>query len=127
MRLHNLALARALVIDAAKVQHTVGYDAQQLSGVILTERLSIRSHRVKRDENVAGDHAATRVVKRDDVSVIVVLEKLPVDTDYLVVIAKDIGHRPHDFVMSGGYFFKPSLDDGEAQRRSIHSIGYPLK
>ena len=79
MRLHNLALAGAFVVDAAEMQHAVNYHPHQFVVIRSAYSLGIRGHSVKRDKHISPYKPAGRIVKRYDIRVVVMLEILPVD------------------------------------------------
>ena len=88
--LHDLTLARALVVDAAKVQDAMDDGAMQLLVVRLAELLGVGAHGVEANEEVARDLIAARIVEGDDVGVVVVLQILPVHLQNLLIRAKDV-------------------------------------
>ena len=93
--LHDFALARALVVDATKVQDAVDDDAVQLFVVRAAKLLGIAAHGVERDDDVAIDGVALIVVEGDDVGEIVVAQILAVDFEYLLVVDKEIAYLSH--------------------------------
>ena len=91
-RLHNLALSGTLVVDAAEVENAVDNDAVEFLFVGSTYVLGIRTHGVEGNEEVATDFIALRVVKGNDVGVIIVLEELAVDLQNLFIIDKNVSN-----------------------------------
>ena len=55
-RLHQLAFARTLVVDAAEMEYAVYDDTQQLVVVRLAEELGVRAYGVERDDAVSYTH-----------------------------------------------------------------------
>ena len=93
--LHDFALARALVVDATKVQDAVDDDAVQLFVVRTAKLQGIAAHGVEGDDDVAIDGVALIVVEGDDVGEIVVAQILAVDFEYLLVVDKEIAYLSH--------------------------------
>ena len=92
LRLHNLALSGTLVVNAAEVENAVDDDAVEFLFVGGTYVLGIRTHGVEGDKEVAADFIALRVVKGNDVRIIIVLEELAVDLQNLFIVHKDVGN-----------------------------------
>ena len=83
--LHDLALARALVVDATQVQDAVNDDTMQLVVVGLAELLGIGAHSIERDDNITVD----------DIGVIIMAQLLVVDLENLLVVYKHVAHLAH--------------------------------
>ena len=93
--LHDLALARTLVVDAAQVQDAVNDDTMQLVVVGLAELLGIGAHSIERDDNIAVDDIALIVIEGDDIGVIIMAQILVVDLENLLVVYKHVAHLAH--------------------------------
>mgnify|MGYP007099946526 CR=1 FL=1 len=72
------------------MKNTVNNNAKQLARIITTESISIASHCIKGNINVSSQEAAGTVVEGNNICKIVMLKKLPVHTEYLIIIAEDI-------------------------------------
>lgn len=99
MLLHHLAFARALVVDATKVQNTMNNDAMQLTFEWLFELLGIASHRVEANNDVATDAVACGIIEGDDVGIVIVLKELTIAFEYGFIVDKLIIHFAQTFAM----------------------------
>ena len=93
--LHDLALARALVVDATQVQDAVNDDTMQLVVVGLAELLGIGAHSIERDDNIAVNDIALIIVEGDAIGVLVMAQILVVDLENLPVVYKHVAHLAH--------------------------------
>ena len=93
MALHDLSFAGTFVIDAAEMKQSVDYHAVKLGHVISADSFSIGAHGIERYKHIATHASATGIVEGDYVSVIVMLQVLPVDLYYLVVVTEDVSQR----------------------------------
>ena len=76
---HQLALARAFVVDAAKVQDAVDNNPIKFFPIRYLALLSIGSDGIQTNEKVAVQDVSLRIVKGYDVRIIVVVQILLVD------------------------------------------------
>lgn len=90
VKLHDFTLARAFVINSAQMEQTVRYDTMKLTIGRDSKFQGIAGHGVKRDENLAVEFRATAIVKRDNVGVIIVMDKLTVHVEDTPVITKHV-------------------------------------
>ena len=72
---------------------------------------------IERDIDVAIHARARGIIKGDDVGEIVVLEKLAVDSEDLLIVAKDIVEFAYGELVIRCYGTNPSLYLGEVERR----------
>ena len=89
-RLHDLAFARSLVVDATQVQDPMNDGPMQLLLIRGGKLFGIRADGIKTDEQIACNLRPARIVERDDVGIIIVLQILPVDLQNLFVRTENI-------------------------------------
>lgn len=126
MALHNLAFAGAFVVDAAKMKQSVDNHAMQLRHIFSPDSLSIAGHSVERNEHIAADAPAMRIIERYDIGKIVMIQKLPVDLDDFPVITENICEGAEDTRMITCNLVEPSTDTLKVDSRHSHAIGSPL-
>lgn len=84
--LHDFALARPLVVDSTQVQNAMHHHTVELLLIGLAQLLGIGTYGVDTDKEVAAYFVTSRIVKGDNVRIVVMLQVLPVDfQDFLVV------------------------------------------
>lgn len=110
MLFHYFTLAGSFVIDSAKVEKAVGKDAVKLAYRILVKLLGIRGDGIERDVNIAAHHLALAVIKRDDVRVIIVLEKFAIDGENSLVVGQDVGQSADLLAVGGRNLRQPLLN-----------------
>ena len=113
---HYLAFARSLVVDAYKVQYAVDDDAVQFFVVGSALLLGVAEHGVKADDNVARygvldahGFKVFSIVEGDDVGVVVVLQVLLVDFEYVFVITEHIAYVAYFLSVGCRYGSDPSV------------------
>ena len=124
--LHNLTLSGSLVVNAAKVENTMDNDAVKLLFVGSAYVLGIRTYRVEGDEEVAADFISLRVVKGNDVGVIIVLKELTVDLQDFLIVHKDVSNGATTLAMCLCHGINPSrrcslVDIGEGKVDAVVS------
>ena len=81
---------RGLVALSGEVQNAVDDDAVQFVGKRFAELLCIGADCVKADDDVSVEQRQCAAVKSDDVGVVVVPEKLPVNGEDVLIVAKQV-------------------------------------
>ena len=74
------------------------------------EGFGISLHRVETDKQVAGDLIAARIIERDDIRIIIMLEVLAVYFQNLLVGAEDVADIADLLTVCGGNFLYPVAD-----------------
>ena len=90
MPLHNFTFSGSLIVNSAKVEHTMHNHTEQLALITLPCRLRIGAHSVKRDQNITSDSVAMRIVESNHVRIIVMAKKFPVGAKYLFIATETI-------------------------------------
>ncbi len=108
--LHELAFPRSFIVDAAEVEDTVDDGTVEFLVVGSVEGFGISLHRVETDKQVAGDLIAARIIERDDIRIIIMLEVLAVYFQNLLVGAEDVADIADLLTVCGGNFLYPVAD-----------------
>ena len=107
---------------ATKMQQTVYYHPQQFPIISHSEKLRIRSHRLKRDKQVPSHPIAFRIIKRYDIRIIVVMQKLPVDTQYHIIRTEAVTKIAEPPTVGHGHSIKPPADAPFVDKRHLYRI-----
>ena len=118
--LHDLALARTFVVDAAKVEYAVDHDAMQLFVERQAAVLGVRPHCIDGDVDVALYDIALAVIESDDVGIIVMTEILAVHFEYLLVVNEHITDLANLATIRSSYLFNPSRSIAFANLRHLY-------
>ena len=108
--LHELAFPRSFIVDAAEVEDTVDDGTVEFLVVGSVEGFGISLHRIEADKQVAGDLIAARVIERDDIRIIIMLEVLAVYFQNLLVGAEDVADIADLLTVCGGNLLYPVAD-----------------
>lgn len=107
MGFHYFAFAGAFVVNSAQVQNPVYYNPVQFLIVCSSHLFGIGSYGVYRYEHVAVYGAASAVVERYNVCIIIVLQKLPVYFQNALVVTKNIVQVPYPASVAQGNLVYP--------------------
>lgn len=125
MALHDLALSGALVIDAAEMEDAVDYHAVQLREIRGAYALGIRGHSIERNEHVSAYELASAIIEGDYVCIVVVAQKLAIDFNDAVIVAKHIGDVTKDAAMLTRHIRYPLLYAGIVDSREVNVLIIP--
>ena len=122
--LHQFALARSFIIEAAEMQNAMNDDAVQLLFIGKTQSFGVCANRVEADEEVAADEFRTAaVVEGDDVGVVVVLQELTIDAEYFFVIDEYVVDVASATAIGSRYGTDPRCDDSLVDGRHLDVYG----
>ena len=122
MLLHDLALTRSFVVNAAQVQHAVYDHTTQFVVVLRTALLGVTADSVERNDHVAGDASRGGVVERDDVGIVVVSQELDVGLEDILVVTEQVGESSHLPAMYARHRFDPCRQFLQVELRRIHAL-----
>ena len=111
MALHNLTFARTFVVDPTQMQNAVDDDAHQFAPIWLVDEIKL--------EQLNG------VIESDYVGIVIMIEKLAVDLQYLFVVAEKVAYLPHSPALPGRYIDDPFFDGGKIERWHINALAVP--
>lgn len=114
--LHQGALPRSLIVDAAQVQHSVHYHAMEFFFVTGVLPYGIAAHGVEAYEDVAIDDVAFGIVEGDNVGIVVVGKVSAVYLENLLVIAELVAQLAYDITMGSSHGTQPPRCVAAAQR-----------
>lgn len=116
--LHDLALTGSLIVDAYEVENAVYDYAMEFLLISFTEELCVRAHRIEADKEVAAQEIALAVVEGDNICIIIVLQILAIYLQYLLIVAKHIGHLAYALAIRSRYGAHP------CRRFAMRNIGH---
>lgn len=125
MALHNLTFTRTFVVDPTQMQNAVDDDAHQFAPIWLAKLIGIRADCIERYDDIAGDSTLIGVIESDYVGIVIMIEKLAVDLQYLFVVAEKVAYLPHSPALPGRYIDDPFLDGGKIERWHINALAVP--
>ena len=115
-------LSLCLVLKPAHVQNAVDDDAVELRVERDAQTFCIGAHGVHGDHDVALDDIALAVVKSDDISVVVVFQKLFVGFQNALVVNKHVVQVAHFLTVFGGYAANPLIHSSSVHRWYSHTF-----
>lgn len=125
MALHDLTFARTFIVDPAQMQNPVDYDAHQFAPVWLTKLIGIGADSIERYDDIAGYSALVGIIESDYVGIVIMIEKLAVDLQYLFVVAEKVAYLPHSPALPGRYVEYPFFDGGIIERGHNYALAVP--
>lgn len=93
-----------------EVKQTVDNDAMKLVQECSAYLCRIAFNRIKRDINVAVHARACGIIKGDDISIVVMLEKLSINGENLFIVAEDVIKVAYRIAVLGCGALDPLLD-----------------
>ena len=126
MTFHDFALTRALVVDAAQVQHAMHNHAHELVAIVGSILRGIAAHGVERNHHVAAYAVAIAVVEGDDVGIVVVTQVLLVGGQDVVIVAEHISQAPHPLAVMGSNLLQPFTHGLAVENRHLYILSYVI-
>ena len=121
--LHDLTLARALVVDATEVQDAMDDDAMEFALVGLIELLGIGAHGVEADDNIARNLITLGIIEGDDVGVIVVSKELAIAVENTLIVDELVANFAQPLAMELGNLANPGADVTSTNSRHCNALG----
>ena len=107
------------------MQNAVDYDSHQFAPVWLIKLIGIGADSIERYDDITGYSALVGIIESDNVGIVIMIEKLAVDLQYLFVVAEKVAYLPHSPALPGRYVDYPFLDGGKIECGHIHALAVP--
>ena len=122
MHFHYFSFTRTLVVDAAKMQHSMYHNTHKFLIISTLKEFSIAFYRVERYKHVARYALAATVVEGDDIGVIIVLQELAIYFENLLIVAEDVSKVANRAPMILRNLRNPLIYSRLINLREFHSL-----
>lgn len=95
----------------------------QFTAKCSADKLGIGSYSIKRNIHIAGNDTAGSIIEGYYISVIIMAEKLPVDTQDSLVIAENIPESADFKTVTFSHFTKPATHSNFVELRHLRLLG----
>ena len=106
--LHDFSFSRTFVVNATKMQDSMNNGAMQLFVIRSVESIRICFHCIQTNEQVSGYFIAFRIIKGNDICIIIVLEILSVYFQDFLIGTEDITDITRFFAVCLRHFPHPT-------------------
>ena len=109
------------------MQHAMHYHTVQLGTIVGPDKLRVCTNGIERYKHIAGYSAPACIVEGNNIGIVVVLQKLPVNFYNFIVVTEKISQRAKYAAMQSGNLSNPGLQTAPVNVGELHPVGNPLK